>query len=164
MSTVLVIGAMVLLSAACGDSKDEADKAADSARQTATSVQNRAEAGTRLTANLTGAAEAPTAGDPDGAGTAMVNLDVSKGEVCYEVTAQRIDRPTGMHIHEGAAGQSSPVKVPLTPPTASNTTTKGCASADATLIGRIVAKPADFYVNVHSDAYPQGAVRGQLSQ
>jgi len=159
-----VLAAFVLLTAGCGDSKDDAQKAADAAKGTATSLENRAEAATRLTASLTGVGEAPTPGDPDAGGTASVNLDVSKGEVCYEVTAQKIDQPVGMHIHEGPPGKSGPVVVPLATPTATDTTTKGCASADKTLIGRIAAKPGDFYVNVHSATYSQGAVRGQLSQ
>jgi CHRD domain-containing protein len=45
-----------------------------------------------------------------------VNLDVSKGEVCYEVAVQKIDRPVGMHIHEREAGKSGDVVVPLTTP------------------------------------------------
>ena len=69
-----------------------------------------------------------------------------------------------MHIHEGESGKSGQVVVPLTAPTASDTTTKGCANADATLIGRMTTNPRNFYVNVHSRAHPQGAVRGQLSQ
>ncbi len=150
--------------AACGDGEDQSKEAEEAARRTATSVANKAEEATRLTAVLAGAAEAPGPGDPDGTGTATVNLDVSKDEVCYEVLAQKIDRPTGMHIHEGDTGKSGPVVVPLATPTASDTTTKGCASAERTLIGRIAAKPGDFYVNVHSATHPQGAVRGQLSQ
>jgi hypothetical protein len=76
---------------------------------------------------------------------------------------QKVDRPVGMHIHEGEPGQSGPVVIPLTTPTASETTTTGCADADRTLLSRIAAQPADFYVNVHTATYPQGAVRGPLS-
>jgi hypothetical protein len=162
LSTAAVLAALVLLTAQCGD--DESTTVDDRAQETATSVAGQAEAATRLTATLTGAAETPNAGDPDGTGTATVNLDVTKGEICYEISSQRIDRPTGMHIHEGAAGNSGGIVVPLTTPTASDTVTRGCANADRTLMGRIVAKPGDFYVNVHSTTYPQGAVRGQLSQ
>ena len=164
MSSAAVLIALVLMAAGCGEAEDEAEKAEEEARRTATTLANRAEAATRLTATLTGAAEAPSTGDRDGTGTARVNLDATKGEVCYEVSVQKIDRPVGMHIHEGATGTSGPIVVPLTTPTATDTTTKGCANADRTLIGRIAAKPGDFYVNVHSATYPQGAVRGQLSQ
>lgn len=159
--TALVVTASVSAATACGDAGEEAE---ESARRTATTVTARLEATTRLTATLDGASEVPTRGDPDGTGTAAVNLDVSKREVCYEVSVQKIDRPVGMHIHEGDAGKSGPVVVPFMTPTGGDTTTKGCTNADAALIGRIAANPRNFYVNVHTDVYPQGAVRGQLSQ
>ncbi len=148
----------VLVAAACGDEAEE------TARRTATTAANRLEGATRLTATLTGAAEVPQQGDPDGTGTAAVNLDVTKGEVCYEVSVQKINRPVGMHIHEGEAGKSGRVVVSLTTPTGTDTTTTGCTEADGALIGRIAANPNSFYVNVHSDKYPDGAVRWQLSQ
>jgi CHRD domain-containing protein len=160
LASALVIVALALATAGCGDDADEAE---DSARRTATSVASRVEAATRLSATLTGAAEVPTAGDPDATGTATVNLDVSKREVCYEVALQKVDRPVGMHIHEGQAGKNGDVVVPFETP-AADTTTKGCANVDATLIGRLAANPENFYVNVHTTTYPQGAVRGQLSQ
>ncbi len=161
MRSAVVLAAVSLVAAGCNDDGDEAEQ---TARRTATTVANRVEGATRLTATLAGASEAPTPGDPDGAGTATINLDVTKGEVCYEVFVQRIDRPVGMHIHEAEAGKSGPVVVPLTTPTATDTATTGCANADADLIGRIAANPRNFYVNVHTGPYPQGAVRGQLSQ
>jgi hypothetical protein len=161
LGAAVAIAALVLATAACGD---EADDAEDAARRTATTVTERVEGATRLRATLNGASEVPTPGDPDGTGTASVNLDVSKTEVCYEVAVQRIDRPVGMHIHEAEAGRSGDVVVPLTTPTASDTTTTGCANVDAALIGRIAANPDDFYVNVHTAAHPQGALRGQLSR
>lgn len=156
-----VVAVLVLGLAGCGDEVEEAE---ESARQTATSLAERAESATRLKATLTGASEVPRPGDPDGTGTATVNIDVNKREVCYDVAVQKIDRPTGMHIHEAETGKSGDVVVPLTTPTASDTTTTGCANVDSTLIGRMAATPGNFYVNVHSEAFPQGAVRGQLSQ
>ena len=156
-----LIVALALAMVGCGD---EAEEAEETGRQAATTVANRLEQATRLSAPLTGAAEVPTPGDPDGTGTATVNLDVTKREVCYEVAVQKIDTPVGMHIHEGERGKSGGIVVPLDTPKASDTTTTGCASVDATLLGRIAATPGNFYVNVHTQTYPQGALRGQLSQ
>lgn len=168
----VLLAAVALVAAGCGDDGDSVEEEArqlattvsSGAQQAVTTVAGAAEGATRLKATLTGAAEAPGPGDPDGAGTATVNVDVTKREVCYEVTAQKIDKPTGAHIHEGGTGKAGNVVIPLTTPTASDTTTKGCANADAALVGRLTATPGGFYVNVHSDRYPQGAVRGQLSQ
>ena len=161
LSAVVVMAALVFGMAACGDDDDEAE---DEVRDAVTTVASRLEGITRLKATLSGATEVPGPGDPDGTGTATVNIDVNKTEVCYEVAVQRIDRPVGMHIHEGEAGKSGDVVVPFTTPRATDTTTTGCANADAALIARMVATPGRFYVNVHTDAYSQGAVRGQLSQ
>ena len=158
--TGVVAGLLVLL-AGCGD---EAEQAEDTARDVATTVAGRLENVTRLNANLTGAAEVPPPGDPDGTGRATVNIDVSKRELCYEVAVQKVERPTAMHIHEGETGKAGDIVVPLATPSGSDTTTTGCASVDAALIGRMVATPGRFYVNVHSQAHPQGAIRGQLSQ
>jgi hypothetical protein len=41
---------------------------------------------------------------------------------------------------------------------------KGCTRADAAVIIAIMQDPANYYVNVHNDAFPKGAVRGQLSK
>src|SRR5215212_2510674 len=169
---VAVVAVLVLAMTACGDDGDKAeDKARDAGstvvsevRGAATTAVSRIEGATRLKATLSGTVEVPGPGDTDGAGTATIDLDVSKTEVCYEVTAQKIDKPTAMHIHEGDVGKSGGIVVTLNTPTASDTTTKGCANADAALIGRIAAKPGSFYVNVHTQAFPNGAVRGQLSQ
>jgi hypothetical protein len=153
--------ALMLAMVACGD---EADEAEDAARDVATTVASALENATRLKATLTGTAEVPGPGDPDGTGTASVNIDASKRELCYEVSVQRIDRPTGMHIHEGESGKAGDIVVPLTTPAAGDTTTTGCTNIDAALMGRITATPQRFYLNVHSETHPQGAVRGQLAQ
>lgn len=71
-------------------------------------MAERAESATRFNATLTGAAEVPAAGDPDGTGTAMVILDVTKRDVCYEVAVQEVDRPVGMHTPVALPAQLAP--------------------------------------------------------
>ena len=113
---------------------------------------------------LTGAAEVPGPGDPDGSGTASLRLNPGRGEVCFELSVSNVALPaTGAHIHVGTATVAGPVVVPLLPPNESGTSS-GCVSADADLIKAILQNPENYYVNVHTFEYPGGAVRGQLSK
>src|SRR5215510_12889968 len=57
------------------------------------------------TATLTGAAEVPGPGDPQGSGSVQVTLDPNKGEECYELRVENIQEATAAHIHEGAVGE-----------------------------------------------------------
>ena len=116
----------------------------------------------KATAKLTGAAEVPGPGDPDGSGTVQLTLNPDKGEVCYDLTVTKIDEATAAHIHEGAAGKAGPVKVPFDTPKAG--AAKGCKTADAAVVKDIMANPANYYVNVHNPAHRDGAIRGQLSK
>ncbi|HEU0304062.1 MAG TPA: CHRD domain-containing protein [Gaiellaceae bacterium] len=118
--------------------------------------------GVKLSATLTGAAEFPGPGDPDGAGTAMLRLRVGQGQVCHMLTASNIMLPaTGAHIHRGAAGVAGPIVVTLITPDADGSVA-GCVAAPRALVKEILMNPAGFYVNVHTTDYPAGAIRGQL--
>jgi hypothetical protein len=124
-----------------------------------------ADGGRRFTTTLTGAAEVPGPGDPDGSGTATIWLNPGQEEVCFEITVSNITLPaTGAHIHVGTATESGPVVVGLTPPGATGSSS-GCVSADRDLIKAIIQNPENYYVNVHTlPLYGAGAVRGQLSK
>jgi CHRD domain-containing protein len=101
-------------------------------------------------------------GDPDGSGTATLLI---RGTIlCSAILVTGIDIPTAAHIHEGAAGVNGPVVVTFThpPETGDPGDTSECVPADATVLNNISQNPAGFYVNVHTAAYPNGAVRGQL--
>jgi hypothetical protein len=102
-------------------------------------------------------AEEVGGGDPDGSGFASIQLNVGQARVCWEVSFTGIGMPFAAHIHEAPAGVNGPIVVPLAP------IAEGCASADRSLIRDIVANPAAYYVNVHNDEFPGGALRGQLS-
>lgn len=119
--------------------------------------------GRPFSVELTGAAEAPAAGDPDGAGTAMLELNSGQGEVCFTLVVGNIALPaTAAHIHQAPAGVAGPVVVPLTAPD-ENGLASGCVDADAALIKDMEQDPSIYYVNVHNASFPGGAVRGQLS-
>ena len=117
---------------------------------------------TTMSTTLTGSAEAPGPGAAKGAGSAELTFDGDKGQVCYTLTANGTDTPTMAHIHKGAVGVPGPVVVPLTAPT--DGSAKGCASIAADLMSAILATPSDYYVNVHTAAFPKGAIRGQLGR
>ena len=113
-------------------------------------------------AMLTGDAEVPGPGDPNGSGTVQVTLNPDKGEVCYELSVVNTREATAAHIHQGEKGEEGAVAVPLEAPKTG--AAKGCTKADVVVIEAIMQDPTDYYVNVHNAAFPKGAVRGQLSK
>jgi hypothetical protein len=116
-----------------------------------------------FTTELTGAAEVPGPGDPDGSGTAKIRLDRDQGTVCFKLSVSDILLPAiAAHIHIGTADVAGPIVVGLTPPGA-NGTSSGCVEdVDPGLISAIGQNPELYYVNVHTTDFPAGAVRGQL--
>jgi hypothetical protein len=120
--------------------------------------------GRPFTTTLTGAAEVPGPGDPDGSGQASLTLNPGQGEVCFEISVSNITLPAiGAHIHIGSATVAGPVVVGLTPPDASGTSS-GCVAASQDLLIAILQNPENYYVNVHTTDFPAGAIRGQLSK
>jgi CHRD domain len=110
---------------------------------------------------LSGAAEVPGPGDPDGSGSASLQLNPGQGEICYDLAVENIAPATAAHIHVGAVGVAGPVVVPLAPPTSGSSS--ACAAVARDLVLAILKNPAGYYVNVHNAEFPAGAVRGQLS-
>jgi hypothetical protein len=97
------------------------------------------------------------AGDPDGTGSATVNV-VGADQLCFAILANNIDLPTFAHIHQGAAGTNGSIVVDLSVPNSA-----GCVPGlDPALVDSIRRAPTEFYVNVHNGPFPAGAVRGQL--
>ncbi|MGW4482535.1 CHRD domain-containing protein [Amycolatopsis sp. NPDC004368] len=122
-----------------------------------------------LQAKLTGANEVPVAGkpavgDPNGSATGIIEVQGNK--VTYAFSWKGITAPTLGHIHEGAAGVNGDVKVPLfgTAMPATATAAAGTATiTDQATADGLRKNPANFYLNLHTEKFPGGAVRGQLS-
>ena len=118
--------------------------------------------GRPLTATLTGAAEVPVPGDPDGSGTANVRVNPGQGCISYDVAVEGIEPAKAAHIHEAPAGTAGPVVEELEAPT--DGTSSGTVAVDRDEAKDILKTPENYYVNVHNEPYPGGAVRGQLSK
>jgi hypothetical protein len=111
---------------------------------------------------LTGAEEVPGPGDPDGDGLAQIDITPADGSVCATWDILGIDPATAAHIHAGAAGVSGAVVVTLPTPAADGTGGDCVSGLDEATLQAIVDDPDAYYVNVHNDAFPDGAIRGQL--
>ena len=99
------------------------------------------EGGVELRATLTGPAEVPGPGDPDGTGTAAVRLTAGEGRLCFDLKAASITLPAAAaHIHIGTAGIAGAVVARLQPPNATGVAS-GCAIAERMVVRAILANP-----------------------
>ena len=114
-----------------------------------------------LRASLSGAREVPEEGDRNGRGTARITTDRSRGRVCFRIRLSRVGSVAAGHIHRAPAGEAGPIVVALfDEPTRRP---RGCVNGvSRSLIRAIERNPRRFYVNVHNERHPAGAVRGQL--
>ena len=138
---------------ACGSSSSS------SSRGSAASRPKRL-AGPIYHVKLTGKAETPR-GAPHGAGNAVIALHDHAREVCWRFSRLHgFSGATFSHVHHAPPGESGPIVVPLS--TVGKLHHRGCVHVSASVLGAIAKDPHAYYVNIHSTAYPGGAVRGQL--
>lgn len=108
---------------------------------------------TELTANLQ-----PVQG-ASGSGTFAATIRMGRAELCYTLTVTNLTNVTGAHIHRVS---TSAIVVPLTAPTSGSSS--GCTTVEKALLQEIVRNPGAFYVNVHTQSYPNGQVQGTLGR
>ena len=108
-------------------------------------------------------------GDPNGRGRVKVfGIDGDDKTLCYVLTVNRIKPATAAHIHEGRPGENGPVVANLAAPAdgdAADCLTEGEEGkfVDGQTVREILNHPRRYYVNVHNEPFPNGAVRGNLS-
>jgi hypothetical protein len=125
-------------------------------------VGNRA-----LFAVLTGAKEVDQVsgdlgtGDRNGRGTFSATFDGN--ELCYAITVKNINDPIAAHIHRGGRTVAGAVVQPLEQPADGDPgASAACVDVPAPLARKIKRHPRRYYVNVHTEDFPGGAIRGQL--
>ena len=155
-AAALAAGVLVTAATAAGDHGHRGTSDAKSSQR-----ENRA-----LFAVMTGRKEVGPdnrrgAGDPDGRGSFTAIVD--DGQLCFGITVKNVDQPVAAHIHRARPNRSGPIVVPLTQPaTGDPGASSGCVAVDPALAAAILKHPHKYYANVHTTAFPAGAVRGQL--
>lgn len=105
-------------------------------------------------------------GDLNGFGSATI-IFPTLTSVCFGIVVHGVEKPIAAHIHRGTSGLNGPIVVILAPPVAPSAGNPGASSGcfegvPVATVNAIRLAPTNFYVNVHSSAFPAGAVRGQL--
>lgn len=113
----------------------------------------------KFTANLAAASEVPP-NDSAGTGTAEITFDTESKELTWTVEFSGLTGPaTGAHFHGPAAeGENAGVAVAIEG-------TESPLSGSATLTDEQVAQLEGgmWYVNIHTEANPDGEIRGQVA-
>jgi hypothetical protein len=109
-----------------------------------------------FTATASGGQEVPPNNSP-ATGTGTFCLDPVTNQITFNFTYSGLtSTEVGAHLHRGAPGTTGPVIVPL--PT--GTVKSGTAPFPAADIENLRA--GNVYINVHSEQFPGGEIRGQL--
>ena len=117
-----------------------------------------------LGAVLTGGQEVPPCAT-QGFGNATVTFDSTRQNITVTVTVANLGSPiTASHIHKEAAGAAGGVVLGFTPAQSfSGGKLTGTFAIASDLATQILQNPSGFYINVHTQQCPDGAVRGQLA-
>ena len=149
---VVLIGAVALAAIAVGFAVTSSAQRSSSNRAFVTVLDGRSEIGEDGRRG---------AGDRNGGGAFSAILDGR--ELCYGIQVKNIVDPNAAHIHRGRPNQNGPIVHPLEPPESGDPgASADCTTLEAGLARSIRRNPARFYVNVHNEDFPNGAVRGQL--
>ena len=108
-------------------------------------------------------------GDPGATGNASITMDFGANRICTTLSWSGIDsRVIGAHIHQGGYGQPG-VPVPVVDLFGAGGSVNGlssparaCQTYPGPELWAIAQCPAQFYVDLHSQNRPAGAIRGQL--
>lgn len=116
----------------------------------------------QFSARLNGAQEVPAV-VTDALGVASFTLNATRDTLCIRGNFTGLSGPiTGAHIHTGMPGVSGPVLIGLTDMVMGNTL-MGQITGSAVTPEIIAAHVrGELYLNVHTNMYPDGEIRGQI--
>jgi len=125
---------------------------------------------------LNGKNEVPSHSDITATGMAGFIVNTAKTKIWYQIEAEGLKKVTQAHIHSGKSGENGPVVATLfkgNKDTVNGALVQGSITSDK-LVGPLKGKSisdlvnliekSSAYVNVHTESFPDGEIRGQISK
>jgi len=125
---------------------------------------------------LNGKNEVPSHADVTSTGISGFIVNSGNSKVWYQIEAEGLNGVTQAHIHSGKVGENGPVVATLfkgNKDTVNGALVQGSITADkleGPLKGKSISDlinlfdDASAYVNVHTETFPDGEIRGQISK
>jgi hypothetical protein len=139
-----------------------AEPASEGGRKFSTPMSGAEECNTSVTPTVCGV------GDTDGSATGSITVNVGQDRVCWEFTnVENVEPVNRGHIHKAPAGSNGGIVVDFFNVTAGTQgPLTGCTT---TALGKellldIIKNPSAYYLNLHNEPFPGGAIRGQLEK
>lgn len=118
-----------------------------------------AQSGSVLSANLYAENVVGGGGSKEAHGDFNAYAEPVAQSLCYYLEVKGVGDVTSAHIHSGKSGKNGRELVALQLSAMDET----CTEAPGETINAMIARPDHYYVDVHTEAHPRGALRGQLS-
>lgn len=96
----------------------------------------------------------------DAVGDFSAELDMKAGQMCYMLEVEGLDTVTAAHVHRGKLGEDGPPVVTLE--LMGDDGDDVCVEVEPDLLKDIANNRPGYYINVHTEEFPSGAIRGQL--
>jgi hypothetical protein len=125
---------------------------------------------------LNGKNEVPSHSDVTATGMAGFIVNTAKTKIWYQIEAEGLKKVTQAHIHSGKSGENGPVVATLfkgNKDIVNGALVQGSITSDK-LVGPLKGKSisdlvnliekSSAYVNVHTESFPDGEIRGQISK
>jgi hypothetical protein len=100
---------------------------------------------------------------PDTGASGFLSYKIEASQFCYTLEVRHLSTPVTVgHIHFGSRNAPGPVVIKLVVGSGTDWTVNTCVEASPTVLAGIAANPRAYYVNVHSEQFKAGEIRGQL--
>jgi CHRD domain len=112
-------------------------------------------------ARLSGSEVVSSTGDRDGYAEAEVSIANNLDQICYDINNVRnLGAITSVSLNRAPMGQTGPVVLRFRE--ANEGGWKNCVKRSEWLEANLEWRPGNYYVQISTTEYPNGAVRGQL--